>query len=312
MAEEKLRPDNMPFHCRSPIYMCAACSHALNCNDLLNILRIFKYEEIPPEFDELANFPFLEERSFEIDRRNSLNDFSSDEWLGFTRTVLHDKFPQFAGHELRRKHPGYKSPHMFGLLIGFFTKQGDVVLDPFAGTGTSLVAASLMGRDAIGIEKHMKWIDLYHGICEKTGISPLNMHHGDARDTLDIVGEQSIDFVLADPPDMLDTESWADFPPEEDPPLRDYLSLVFDVLTACFDHLKRKKYLALLAKNHYHKGRYLFMPPYFVAAAEDAGFVLKGEKIWSNPAEKPRPYGYPHSYVPNITHHHILIFQKPG
>jgi SAM-dependent methyltransferase len=41
-------------------------------------------------------------------------------------------------------------------LVGFFverlTDPGDVVLDPFAGFGTTLVAAESLGRDAFGVE----------------------------------------------------------------------------------------------------------------------------------------------------------------
>ena len=37
-------------------------------------------------------------------------------------------------------------------LISMFSIQGELVLDPFLGTGTTMIAAMASGRDSVGIE----------------------------------------------------------------------------------------------------------------------------------------------------------------
>jgi adenine-specific DNA-methyltransferase len=51
-----------------------------------------------------------------------------------------------------RLHPTQKPVGIFTPLLEAFSKPGDVVLDPFAGSGSSLVAAKALGRRFIGIE----------------------------------------------------------------------------------------------------------------------------------------------------------------
>jgi adenine-specific DNA-methyltransferase len=51
-----------------------------------------------------------------------------------------------------RLHPTQKPTGIFTPLLEAFTKPGDVVLDPFAGSGSTLVAARDMGRQFLGIE----------------------------------------------------------------------------------------------------------------------------------------------------------------
>lgn len=45
-------------------------------------------------------------------------------------------------------------------FIHLFTRPGDTVLDPFVGSGTTLVAASRLGRDGIGIELNLEFAAL--------------------------------------------------------------------------------------------------------------------------------------------------------
>jgi adenine-specific DNA-methyltransferase len=49
-------------------------------------------------------------------------------------------------------HPTQKSVHVLQPLIEAFTQPGDLVLDPFAGSGSTCVAALYLGRRTIGIE----------------------------------------------------------------------------------------------------------------------------------------------------------------
>ena len=51
-----------------------------------------------------------------------------------------------------RIHPTQKPVDLLAMLIGQYTKPGELVLDPFAGSGSTLKAAQLTGRRAIGIE----------------------------------------------------------------------------------------------------------------------------------------------------------------
>lgn len=45
-------------------------------------------------------------------------------------------------------------------LIKCFSKPGDLILDPFSGSGTTAVAAALNDRDYIGIELEHKYCDV--------------------------------------------------------------------------------------------------------------------------------------------------------
>ncbi len=58
------------------------------------------------------------------------------------------------------KHPTEKPVGLMGLYISNSTKEGDVVLDPFMGSGTTGVACVKSGRKFIGIEKDKYYFDM--------------------------------------------------------------------------------------------------------------------------------------------------------
>lgn len=65
-----------------------------------------------------------------------------------------------------RRHPTEKAVEIIAPLIRCFSKPGDLVCDPFSGSGSTSVAAALNGRDYIGID-----IDTKHVATAKTRLA---------------------------------------------------------------------------------------------------------------------------------------------
>jgi len=57
-------------------------------------------------------------------------------------------------------HPNIKPLELISWFIGNHTRENHIILDPFMGSGTTLVAAKNLGRRAIGIEIEQKYCDI--------------------------------------------------------------------------------------------------------------------------------------------------------
>jgi site-specific DNA-methyltransferase (adenine-specific) len=77
---------------------------------------------------------------------------------------LPDVLPwEYSGNGL---HPTEKAVSVVKPLIRAFSKQGDIVLDPFCGSGSTLLAAREIGRRFIGIEKDQRVFEVLHARLE--------------------------------------------------------------------------------------------------------------------------------------------------
>jgi 16S rRNA G966 N2-methylase RsmD len=89
-----------------------------------------------------------------------------------------------------------------------YTKPGDWVLDPFLGSGTTLIECRRLGRNGIGIELNSEVAQKAQNLIEKE-VNPSNVKTevvvGDSvsiqlKDVLDRIGIQSVQLVILHPP----------------------------------------------------------------------------------------------------------------
>ncbi len=76
-----------------------------------------------------------------------------------------------------KAHPTQKPEALLHRVLVGTTKPGDVVLDPFFGTGTTGAVAKMLGRDFIGIERE----EAYRDVAEKRLAEDPQVRQGGAR-----------------------------------------------------------------------------------------------------------------------------------
>jgi DNA modification methylase len=63
-------------------------------------------------------------------------------------------------HKEKRYHPTQKPVKLFMQILEKYSKPGDLVLDPFLGSGTTAIACKKLGRHFIGIEQEGQYVDI--------------------------------------------------------------------------------------------------------------------------------------------------------
>lgn len=269
---------------------------------------------------------------------NRLNDLEPKAWLKFQKSwFIHNPPPR---HKDVLRHPAKFPETLAQEFIEFFTKRGQVVLDPMAGTGSALVAALRAGRHSYGIELN----PTYASIARKV-IAHERLILGEAADHLiatiitadaariaELASEYQIppvDYVITSPPywDMLHahgaftqqkrrTTPQFDVVYSDDPAdlgnIHDYdqfLERLVCIYAALKPFLRSGAYLTVIVKN-VKKGGKIYPLAWDLARALGQTYSLKDEKIWCQDDQRLAPYGLGSAWVSNTFHHYCLQFRN--
>lgn len=226
-------------------------------------------------------------------------------------------FPQrgdWATHDAKWR--GNWSPYIPRNIILRYSQEGDLVLDQFAGGGTTLVEAKLLNRDIIGIDVN----DVALERCrEKTSFDyePVEgkvfINKGDAR-KLDKIPDESIDLICTHPP-YADIIKYSEDIENDLSRLkvRDFLGQMKPVAFESFRVLKKGKFCAILMGDTRQKGCMIPMSFEVMRIFQDAGFTLKELIIKQQHNCKATGYWKTNSVKYNfllIAHEYLFVFRK--
>jgi DNA modification methylase len=210
-------------------------------------------------------------------------------WLNLPRGNKTELPSRFRHEDVRA------SENMLEFFINKFTEPGQVVFDPFAGFGTTLIVAEELSRIGYGIEYSQPKADYIHGLLAH----PERLIHGDSRNLREYE-IPPIDLCLTSPPYTNESDT-------EDP-FVDYRQKGFDypsylqemgrIFSQVTQRMKPSGHLVIEASNLKKNGQVTTLA-WDIAREVSRIFHFEGETVicWDKYG-----YGYNHSYC--------LVFSK--
>lgn len=231
--------------------------------------------------------------------------------------TTHWSFPQrgdWATHDAKWR--GNWSPYIPRNIILRYSKEKDLILDQFAGGGTTLVEAKLLNRNIIGIDVNdvalnrcKEKIDFQHEGAD----GKVFLRKGDARN-LDFIPDNSIDLICTHPP-YANIIEYSENIEEDLSHLKtnEFLEEMKKVASESYRVLKKDKFCAVLMGDTRKNGHMIPLSFYVMQVFENAGFKLKEMIIKEQHNCKATGFWKTNSIKYNfllIAHEHLFIFRK--
>lgn len=262
-----------------------------------------------------------------------MNNLDGKTWLQYSFSIWRDI--EKNNEEWKLKHPAMFPTQLTTRLIQIYTKnKGEVVLDPFLGSGSTVVSAYQLGKKGIGFELSPEYVKL---INERIKNVQLNLtqtskdlikpeiHNKTVFEIPKILAENSVDLVITSPPywDILTVNRTADrkeirkySESEEDlGNIHDYdkfLEKLKEAFEGVYKVLKKGKYCIVVVMDIRKKSKFYPFHMDLVNKMREIDFEFEDIVIWDRQKEynNMRPLGYPFIFRVNKVHEYILIFRK--
>lgn len=258
------------------------------------------------------------------------NQLDGREWLQNSISIWSDI--RKTQEEQKLGHPAMFPVTLAIRLLRSFTRSDQkVVLDPFLGSGTTLLAAVSQGKGGYGFDISPDYINL-----AKTRLtSQRQLFHnnepevhailGSASNLLEHVKENSVDICITSPPywNILQQKRSADNKAGRDYDVMEgnlgnidnyerfvrELGIVFESVNLA---LKANSYCIVNVMDIRKRAKFYALHSDLANEMERIGFIYDDLIIWDRRAEynNLRPLGYPSVFRINRVHEYLLIFQK--
>jgi DNA modification methylase len=270
---------------------------------------------------------------------NHLNCLTAKEWM--KRQIGVWQFT-YEGRDIRNKdiHPATFPISMARRVIELFTHRGELVLDPFVGSGTTLVAANDCERWAVGFDLIPRYVDLSNSRIPRLGRQATTEQVAicaDARDIPEYLNTQSVSLIFTSPPyanllnrqrknksrrgDMrkngqyLKIEQYSQDPRDLGTlPLEPYCDEMQAIFGGILPLLKPRAHCVVNVPDMWWNNQRVTIHIGLVKALEAAGYELRNIIIWdrTNIVNKIGIFGWPNNYITmGTTFEYLLDFWRP-
>ena len=261
------------------------------------------------------------------DPRNRVNDLTGKEWLQLSKSVwTSERCPE---DKEAFKHPAPFLIEDIRKLIKLFTKKGNLILDPFMGSGTTLIVSSLEGRNSIGIDLNKKYCALAKSRLKKLKLNSYKIEKGNS---LKIIPKlrKNIDYCVTSPPyhnilrnkgggiraDGSQRRQGVEYyseDPEDVGNQKDYksfLKIFEEIMNKVYGKLNKGKYCSVIISDFTVNKKEINAHGDVINLMQNIGFEFNGNVILAQNSKPLYPFGYPYAYKINHHHQYILNFRK--
>lgn len=262
-----------------------------------------------------------------------MNNLTGKEWLQNSFTIWRDIRKN--AEETKLKHPAMYPIQLCEKLISIYTKnEGEVILDPFMGVGSTIIAAKNLNKKGIGIELSQEFFEITkkrlqetQKTLDRTDTSAYKpeLFLGDSREVLKKIRSETVDLCINSPPywDILNQKRTADRKEtinytDSDTDvgnITDYiifLSELKKIYTEVYRILKPNKRCCVVVMDIRKKDKFYPLHMNITKIMEEIGFELEEFVIWDRQHEynNMKTLGYPYVFRFNKVHEFICIFWK--
>jgi DNA modification methylase len=267
------------------------------------------------------------------DKRNTLNDLTGKEWLLLTKSIWVSE--KCADDKFAFQHPAPFLINDIRKLIRFFTKKNMIVLDPFCGSGTTLVAAARENRKGLGIDLNRRYCQMSRERLRELKLK--NNQQIICGDSLKKISQikGKIDYCVTSPPyhnilrhnggglrDVKDknvrngarigVEYYSDDKRDlgNQTQYKDFLTLLQKAMAEVYKKLRDKKYTSIIISDFTVNKKETNASGDVIRLMQEIGFSFEGTIVLVQDNKPLYPFGYPFAYKINHHHQYILNFRK--
>jgi len=220
-------------------------------------------------------------------KTGKINDINLNRWKEYTE-IITDSLWILDKRDNSGAHLGWywgnfvpQIPHQLMLR---YTKKGDWVLDPFAGSGTTLIECRKLGRNGIGIELQKEVMEKAEKLIQREENKfnvTTKMFQGDSRNInlkniLKQVGINKVQLLIMHPP-YYDIIKFSNNPNDlsNAKSIDDFLKMFGEVVDNTYPILENNRYFGLVIGDKYHKGEWIPLGFYCMQEVLKRGYQLK-------------------------------------